>query len=220
MPLKRLTDDERALMEANLHLAEQCAATVFRRWGTSHTTHTLEELTSYAYIGLAGAVARYKQEQGNFANFAYHHIKGAINDGLRSDSPLSKADRKRQHLDRRLEHEAASGMPAEINTQERLLLKRAAPPQFVGGITEVSAQGPGIETVVDRHDKLEKIMAIVAEAELTPREREVFNFRVFDSRSLESVAQLLEISEGAISRRQAAALNKVIAAAREQHLID
>lgn len=220
MPDTPLTEAQRALMEANLHLAERSATAVFRRWRSGHTTHSLDELTSFAYLGLARAVARFKPELGDFAHFAFPYIKGEINNGLRADSPLSRRDRQRAYLDRRLAHEAASGLPPEVNTQERLLLERAAPPQLVDGVTQVSAQGPGIETVVDRNAKIEKILALAAEADFTPREREVFNFHFFADRDLVSIARLLEVGRSNISKRHAAALGKLIEAAREQNLLD
>lgn len=222
MAVTPLTTEQQRLMEENLHLAEKCASQIFRGWGGAppeQKTHTLEELISWGYIGLARAVARYVPARGPFGNFAYPHIKGAIQDGLRADSVYSRRDRQRLVAEQKINRQLASGETIEIDPRKDSLMKRAVPAQQAQGydLDALADTSPGLETLVDQHQKLEQLAELADDLSST-NEREIFKLRFFDHREFESIANILKLSRGCISKRHSAAVDKVIAAALERNL--
>jgi RNA polymerase sigma factor for flagellar operon FliA len=80
------------LDDSHVELVKQVAASVAARL-PAHVSHA--DLIGWGNLGLVDAAHRFDPTKASFTTFARYRIRGAILDGLRSEDPVSRADRKR-----------------------------------------------------------------------------------------------------------------------------
>ncbi len=98
------TAREAAILQ-NIDLAKRIAKAMLRRLPPCVT---LDDLTGAGMIGLIQAVDRFDRARGlEFSTYARHRIRGAMQDFLRGEDPLSRAERVRIR--------ANSGAAATVN---------------------------------------------------------------------------------------------------------
>jgi RNA polymerase sigma factor for flagellar operon FliA len=119
------------LVEEHLHLVHSIAAKLKRRLG-----RTMEpgDLVGYGTQGLMEAARRFDPRHGaSFGTFAYHRIRGAIFDGMRTMGWYSRGDYARF----RAEERAGEYLAAAAERETAELAALAAPPAQDGGKAEV-----------------------------------------------------------------------------------
>lgn len=214
--------DERVLQYLGLVRA------VVQRVSASLPAHvSREDLESYGVVGLLEALKRYDPSVGvRFETFAWHRIRGAILDHLRSLDLAARTDRQRarqieqahQRLAGRLGREptreelaeevglSSQALEAELARLHELvvtsfedLVSRAYRFNFDAPNAE---EGP--EELAERHELVDALRRGLRQ--LPDRERLVLGLYYYEGLTLAEIGAVLDLTESRVCQIQAAAL--------------
>ena len=88
-----------------------------------------DDLASAGMIGLIQAVDRFDQNRGpKFRTYAQHRIWGAMQDFLRDEDPLSRAERQRLRSSARALSATGYGIPPATVSLDQIPVRRLASP--------------------------------------------------------------------------------------------
>lgn len=212
--------DERVLQYMGLVRA------VVQRLAPSLPAHvSREDLEAYGVLGLLEALRRYDPTQGvRFETFAWHRIRGAILDHLRSLDLAARSDRQ---VARRIEraHERLTASLGREPTREELAAEVGLEPEaldaelarvhrlVVTSFEELVARAAGAEPAADRDDpeeavEREELLAALRRGlrDLGERERLVLGLYYYEGLTLAEIGAILNLTESRICQIQAAAL--------------
>lgn len=212
--------DERVLRYMGLVRA------VVQRLAASLPAHVpREDLESYGVMGLLEAFQRYDPSQGvRFETFAWHRIRGAILDHLRSLDLAARSDRQTA---RRIEraHERLTSRLGREPSREELAAEVGLEPDaldaelvrlhglVVASFEELVSRGAGVEPASDRDgpedaaERRELLNALCRGlARLSERERLVLGLYYYEGLTLAEIGAILDLTESRICQIQAAAL--------------
>lgn len=219
-PRADLSQDERVLRYLGLVRA------VVQRVSASLPPHvSREDLESYGLVGLLEAFQRYDPSVGvRFETFAWHRIRGAILDHLRSLDLAARTDRQRarqierahERLAGRLGREPTReelaeevGVSAEVLDAELARLHDLVVTSFEDLVYRAStsdAPNPeeGPEEVAERRELVEALRRALGQ--LSERERLVLGLYYYEGLTLAEIGGLLDLTESRVCQIQAAAL--------------
>ncbi|MDR7457445.1 MAG: sigma-70 family RNA polymerase sigma factor [Armatimonadota bacterium] len=168
--------DQAVLLEAYLPLVGAIARALGRGLPT---TVEFDDLVADGVIGLAAALRRYDPARRvGFSTYAGHRIRGAMLDGLRARSPVSRSARRAQR--------AASGAAA-AQIASGVVLVGLDQALEVSDDEAASPEAQAIETDLRRR-------AWAALAALPPRDRQVLELRLVQGLTLREAAARLGLS--------------------------
>lgn len=195
------------------------------------------DLVSAGVIGLIKAVDRFDAERGvAFETFASHYIRGAIQDHLRSQDPLSysarskvrKLDRVSLELERRflrtphLSEVAAAAGCTEVEAAD--LMSRASTATLYSlddllarGIDEANPPGnspPDILASLEKRQLLEVMVQLLRE--LPQVDRLVVTLYYYEGMKMKDIGAVLDVSESRVSQIHARSLALLRARLRER----
>jgi len=212
--------DERVLQYMGLVRA------VVQRVAASLPPHVpREDLEAYGVMGLLEALRRYDPAQGvRFETFAWHRVRGAILDHLRSLDLAARSDRQTA---RRIEraHERLAARLGRDPTREELAAEVGLEPEaldaelarlhslVVTSFEELVLRAAGGEPASDRDDpqeavEREELLAALRRglARLSDRERLVLGLYYYEGLTLAEIGAVLDLTESRVCQIQAAAL--------------
>jgi RNA polymerase sigma factor for flagellar operon FliA len=198
---------------------------VVRKLSSSLPPHvSREDLEGYGLVGLLEALDRYDPGHGvRFETFAWHRIRGAILDHLRSLDLAARSDRQRlrrieQAQDRlqaqlgreptREELAAAVGLEPDQLDVELGRLHGLVVASFEELVRQASVDVPapsdGPEEVVEQAEVLDALRRGLVR--LSERERVVLGLYYYEGLSLSEIGAVLDLTESRVCQIQAAAL--------------
>ncbi|MCS7235323.1 MAG: FliA/WhiG family RNA polymerase sigma factor [Armatimonadota bacterium] len=184
-----------------------------------------EDLEGYGVVGLLEALQRYDPSQGvRFETFAWHRIRGAILDHLRSLDLAARSDRKTA---RRIEraHERLAAQLGREPSREELAAEVGLEPEVldaelarlhtlvVTSFEELVARAAGPEPATDsggpeeaaeRGELLEALRRGLQR--LSERERLVLGLYYYEGLTLAEIGAILDLTESRVCQIQATAL--------------
>lgn len=202
-----LTPERTLLVLGHMAVVERTARAMSR---TIESEFQIDELTCCGFIGLVEAARAYNPEKGPFQPYATMRIRGAITDGVRRLS----------HMTRRQRQECYSNIRKDWDTFEdrtneaQVMLTRtggggSATESMLGGEgAGVLDPNTGVETQVQRRERIRHFAAAIDELSATT-EREILGMRFIEQRSFETIAERLSMSRSALSKRHSAAVESV-----------
>lgn len=198
---------------------------VVRKLSSSLPPHvSREDLEGYGLVGLLEALDRYDPGHGvRFETFAWHRIRGAILDHLRSLDLAARSDRQRL---RRIEQaqERLQGMLGREPTREELAAEVGLDPDqldaelgrlhglvvasFEELVRQASVDVPtpseGPQELVEQAEVLDALRRGLAR--LSERERIVLGLYYYEGLSLSEIGAVLDLTESRVCQIQAAGL--------------
>ncbi len=199
---------------------------VVQRLAASLPAHVpREDLESYGVMGLLEALQRYDPSQGvRFETFAWHRIRGAILDHLRSLDLAVRSDRQiarrieraHEHLTSRLGREpsreelaAEVGLEPDVLDAELARLHALVVTSFEELVSRGAAGEPASdqedpEEAAERREMLDALRRGLAR--LSERERLVLGLYYYEGLTLAEIGAILDLTESRICQIQAAAL--------------
>ncbi len=161
----------------------------------------LEDLIAFGFGGLLEARDRFDPGRGiRFQTFAYHRVRGAMLDGVRKMSTLSRRAHERAKAEASVEPTAA---PTELDrafTRLTASLTSAIPLQGRYG-----DRSP--ETAALQNEALQRLLAAIPN--LSPRQRLLVRGHYFEGRAIDEIARELGISKSWASRLHTQALRQL-----------
>lgn len=162
--------------------------------GTIESEFSVDELRACGYFGLLKAARGFVPEQGAFMAYATPLIRGAIVDGVRRLSHMSRRQRQGYFAEAQKDWASFDQLQGAVVMADNQI--------------ETPDESPGVETQVQHHENLRHLAAAGAELTATT-EREIFNLRFVEQRSFETIANVLDMSRSALSKRHAKAVVSV-----------
>ena len=214
--------DERVLRYMGLVRA------VVQRLSASLPAHVpREDLEAYGVVGLLEALRRYDPSQGvRFETFAWHRIRGAILDHLRSLDLAARSDRRRaRRIERAHEHlvgqlgreptreewAAEVGLTADELEGELARLHELVVTSFEELVhragqaaADVKSSEGGPEEAAERAELLDALREGLTR--LSERERLVLGLYYYEGLTLAEIGAVLGLTESRVCQIQAAAL--------------
>ncbi len=219
-PRADVSQDERVLQYLGLVRA------VVQRVSASLPPHvSREDLESYGLVGLLEALKRYDPSTGvRFETFAWHRIRGAVLDHLRSLDLAARTDRQRarqierahERLAGRLGREPTReelagevGVSAEVLDAELARLRDLVVTSFEDLVYRASTSDAphpeeGPEEVAERRELVDALRRALGR--LSERERMVLGLYYYEGFTLAEIGGLLDLTESRVCQIQAAAL--------------
>ncbi len=220
-PSPRPVEDERVRQYLGLVRA------VVQRVSASLPPHVpREDLEAYGVVGLLEALQRYDPSQGvRFETFAWHRIRGAVLDHLRTLDLAARSDRQRA---RRLEraHQLLVGSLGREPTREELAAEVGLDPDALdaelarlhdlvvtsfedlvyraAGGGEPAAQQEGPEETTERAELVDALRRGLRQ--LPERERLVLGLYYYEGLTLAEIGAILDLTESRVCQLQATAL--------------
>lgn len=183
-----------------------------------------EDLESYGLLGLLEALDRYNPRYGvRFETFAWHRIRGAILDHLRSLDLAARSDRKRLRQIERAQQRLQAHLGREPTREELAAEVGLEPDQLDAELgrlhglvvasfedlvreasADVSAPGESPEERAEREELLEALRRGLGR--LSERERLVLGLYYYEGLSLSEIGAVLDLTESRVCQIQAGAL--------------
>ena len=158
----------------------------------------LDDLIAFGFGGLLEAERRYDPKRGvRFSTFAYHRVRGAMLDGVRSMAAMPRRAHERSKLEDRA---APTAVPSAM---DKAFARISASLTAASPIHEASGdEGP--ESALLRGESIRRMLSALAS--LPERQRALLRGHYFEGRRLDEIAGELGISRSWASRLHSQAL--------------
>ncbi len=175
---------------------------------TQGTVLTEEDLFQYGMFGLIDAIERYDAHKGvKFETFAFHRVRGAILDGLRSIDEVSRSARKKQrelgaHND--LEYRMMMKLKMNVEEYQTFMQESNGAPMnthYVDVDSDYAQSLPDDEKnnpfeIVNQQQTKE--LLVHALEQLPERERLIVTLYYYEGLTFKEIGKILKLSESRI----------------------
>lgn len=176
-----------------------------------------DDFRSLGLMGLLSAIRRFEPSRGNvFSTYAYPKIRGAILDGIRKNSWVS-----RRGLEK-VKEAASAGERSTLDPGElkelQVLESRSGPlqslDQVMAGSEADETLGDSIrdgsedlDAVVEERDLLSRVSRIIEEME--ERDRTVLSLYYFEDLTLSEIGKIMGVTESRVSQLRSRAVDRL-----------